>query len=113
MKHHEISKSLNDLSISKIFAKKDWSEMIYQLANMFLILRVKNSLLKPDLCDYSDVYIVVKGRITAEEYNDAKTREKKLILKNNAPVRSCISKINNTFVDDEKDLDIVLTMYNP
>ena len=44
--------------------------------------------------------------------NFASRRNKKLIFKNNAPFRSCISKINNPFTDNAKDLDIVLPMYN-
>ena len=35
-----------------------------------------------------------------------------LIFKNNAPFRSCISKINNTFIDNAEDLDIVMPMYS-
>ena len=45
-------------------------------------------MLRLDLCDYSDAYIVVKGRITVEGDNDDKTRNKKLIFKNNTPFRS-------------------------
>ena len=37
---------------------------------------------------------------------------KKLIFKSNAPFRSCISKINNTFVGNAEDLDMVMPMYN-
>ena len=40
------------------------------------------------------------------------TKNKKLTFKNNAPLRSCISKINNTFVDNAENLDIVIPMYN-
>ena len=42
-------------------------------------------MLRSDLCDYSNAYIVVKRRITVEGDNDAKTKVKKLIFKNNAP----------------------------
>ena len=45
-------------------------------------------MLRSDLCYYSYVYIVVKGRITVEGCNDANKRNKKLVLKNNAPFRS-------------------------
>ena len=69
-------------------------------------------MLRSDLCDYSDVYIVVKERITVEGGNYDKTRNKKLIFKNNAPFRSCILKINNTFINNAEDLDIVMPMYN-
>ena len=41
-----------------------------------------------------------------------KKRNKKLAFKNNAPFRSCISKINNTFLDNAEDLDIARPIYN-
>ena len=63
-------------------------------------------MLKSDLCDYSNAYVVVKGIIIVEGDNDDKTRNEKLIFKNNAPFRSCISNI--TFIDNEEDLDIVM-----
>ena len=69
-------------------------------------------MLRSDLCDCSDAYIVVKERITVAGGNDDKTRNKKLVFKNNAPFRSCISKINNAFIDNEEDFDIVMPMYN-
>ena len=60
------------------------------------MIRFKTSTLISNLCDYSDAYIIVKGKIAVEGDNDAKA--KKLIFKNNAPFRSCISKIKNTFI---------------
>ena len=69
-------------------------------------------MLRSDLCDYSDAYVVVKGIITAEGDNVAKTRSKTLTFKNNASFRSCIWKINNTFVDNADYLDSVMSMYN-
>ena len=47
-------------------------------------------MLRSDLCDYSDAYIVVKGTITVEADNNPKKRNKKLTFKNNAPPRSYI-----------------------
>ena len=67
---------------------------------------------RPDLCEHSEAYIVVKGTITAEGTYDANKRNKKLTFKNNAPFRSCISKINNTFIDNAVHLDIIMPMYN-
>ena len=69
-------------------------------------------MLRSDLCDYSDAYIVVKGTITVEGDNNANKRNKKLTFKNSAPFRSCISEINNTFIDNAEDLDIGMPMYN-
>ena len=60
------------------------------------------------MCDYSDPYIAVKGRITVRGTNNDKRKNIKLAFKNNAPFRSCISKINYTIVDTAHDLDIVM-----
>ena len=51
-------------------------------------------MLRADLCDYSDTYIVVKGTIAVTAPNNAK-KNKSVAFKNNAPFINCISKINN------------------
>ena len=66
-------------------------------------------MLRSDLCDYSDAYIVVKGNITVENPDNA-AYDRKLAFKNNAPFISCISKINSTLIDNAEDLDIVMPM---
>ena len=53
----------------------------------------------------------MKGTITVTDPNND-AYDKKLSLKNNAPFVSCISKINNTLIDNVDDLDIVMSMYN-
>ena len=68
-------------------------------------------MLRSVLCDYSDVYIVVKSRITVEGPNPINRRNIKLTFKNIAPFRSWISKTNNKFLDNS-DLDIIMQMYN-
>ena len=73
--------------------------------------RFKASMLRSDLCDFSDPHIVVKGKITITNPNDANYKNK-LFLKNNAPFTSCISKINNALIDNAEDLDIVMPMYH-
>ena len=68
-------------------------------------------MLRSDLCDFSDAYIAVKGKIIiTDPNNDA--YEKKLAFKNNVLFVSCISKINNTLTDNAEDLDIVMPIYN-
>ena len=69
-------------------------------------------MLRSDLCDYSDAYIVVKGDITLEGDNDANKRNKNLAFKNNAPFINCISKINGVKIYNAEDLDVVMPMYN-
>ena len=68
-------------------------------------------MLRSDLCDYSDAYIVVKGDIIVTNSNDAK-RTKSVAFKNNAPFINCISKINGINIDNGEDLDVVMPMYN-
>ena len=66
---------------------------------------------RSDLCDYSDAYIVVKGKIiVTNPDNDA--YDKKLTFNNNAPFVSCLSKINETLIGNAEDLDIVMPIYN-
>ena len=72
-------------------------------------IRFKKSMLRSDLCDCSDVFIVVKGNITVTNPdNDA--YDKKIAFKNDAPFTSGISKINNTITDNAEDLDVVMPM---
>ena len=69
-------------------------------------------MLRLDLCDYNDAHIVVKGKISVRATNDANKLNKKISFKNNAPFRSCISKINNAYIENAKDPDIVMPMCN-
>ena len=69
-------------------------------------------MLRSDLSDYSDAYIVVNRRIIVTGAENANRRNKKVTFENNALFRSCISKINNSFIDNAEDLDIVMPMRN-
>ena len=79
-------------------------------------LRLKLHCSKSSLCDYSDAYILVKGTIsinnTAAQGAAANNIDKKVIFKNCAPFTNCISETNNTQIDNAKDIDIVMPMYN-
>ena len=72
-------------------------------------IRFKTPMLRSDLCDCADTYILVNGTITAA---GNQPRYKPVILKNNAPFVSCITRINNELIEDADDLDIVMPMYN-
>ena len=69
-------------------------------------------MLRSDLCNYSDAYVVVKGEITLEGDNDGNKQNKNLTFKNNSPFINCISKINGIKIDNAEDLDVVMSMYN-
>ena len=68
-------------------------------------------MLRSDLCDFSDTYIVVKGKIIFKNPNND-VYDKKLAFKNNAPFISFVLNINNILIDNSEDLDIVMPMYN-
>ena len=79
-------------------------------------IKFKTTMLKSSLCDYSDAYILVKGTISANNTAAAgaavNNTNKKVIFKNCAPFTNCISEINNMQIDNAKDIDIVMPMYN-
>ena len=75
-------------------------------------------MLRSNLCDYADAYILLKGtiKITGEgNYDAAKRldeRNKGVIFKNCAPFTKCISRISNTDIDNSQDIDIVMSMFH-
>ena len=82
-------------------------------------IRFKTPMLRSNLCDYSDACILVKGIITVMApgaNNDANNirdkRNRPVILKNNAPFVSYITRINGELIEDADELDIVMSMYN-
>ena len=72
-------------------------------------ISIKTPMLRSDLCDFSDAYIVLKGNIVNNKEN-AK-RNKSVAFKNNAPFINCISKINGTLIDNAEDLDAAMSLY--
>ena len=96
------------------FVTKKWIEVFDQSGKIYNTnkqIRFKTPMLRSELCDYNDAYIIVTGKITVTD-PDNNAYEKKLALKNNAPFISCISKINGTLVDNAEDLDVVMSLYN-
>ena len=68
-------------------------------------------MLRSDLCDFRDAYIVLKWITTVTEPENAK-RNKIVAFKNNAPFINCISKINVVQIENAEDIDVVMPMYN-
>ena len=94
---------------------KKWIEVQSQSGNTYNTskpIRFKTSMLRSNLCDCSDAYMWVKGKINVTNPNDNANFNKELTLKINAPFISCISKINGELVENAEDLDIVMPMYN-
>ena len=95
------------------FIIKKWIEVHDQSGGTYSTnrqIRFKTLMLRSDLCDFSDAYIVVKGIVTVSaDKRDRDEINRQVILKNNAQFISCISKINSVLVED---LDIVMPIYN-
>ena len=119
------------------FVTKKWIEVYDQSEGNYNVnkeIRIKTSILRSGLCDFSDTYIVVKGNIFVTKKiftddidapNNAATNvtatntannnafgDKKLVFKNNAPFINCILKINGVKIDNAEDLGVVMPMYN-
>ena len=83
-----------------------------------LVMLLNLKLQRSNLCDYADAYILVKGTITITGSRDDDAarrldeRNKGMIFKNCALFTKCISRINNTDIDNAQDIDIVMPMYN-
>ena len=81
-------------------------------------IRFKTTMLRSNLCDYADSYILVKGTITITGERDnsgeiqADARDKGVTFKHCAPFTKCISRINNTGIDNAHDIDIVMPIDN-
>ena len=75
-------------------------------------------MLRSNLCDYADAYILVKGTITITGVGDDDAtkrldeRNKGMIFKNCAPFTKCISTINNADINNAQDIYIVMPVYN-
>ena len=110
MEHYKISKLLNDSTASKFVTRK-WVEVNNLSSGQYSSsknIRFKTSVLRSNLCDYSDVYIVVKGRISVRTTENTDIGQKDIAFKNNSSFRSCITKIYSKLTDNAENLDIVM-----
>ena len=120
MEYQKIANLLDDASNkSSKFRTRNWVEINDDIRGAYSPnkqTRFKTAMLRSSLCDYSDAYILVKGNITvnntAADGAAANNTNKKVIFKNCAPFTNCISKINNTQIDNAEYIDIVMPMYN-
>ena len=93
--------TLDDKDLPRFVTKK-WIEIYDQSGENYSVnkeIRIKTSMLRSDLCDFSDAYIVVNRNIIVTNPDNAK-RNKSVAFKNNAPFINCISKINGVKIDN-------------
>ena len=122
MEYQKIANLIDDASNQPSkFRTKNWVEINDESRGTYNVnsqIKFKTTMLKSSLCDYSDAYFLVKGRITIAGAGDdaaarqADERDKGVAFKNCVQFTNCISEINNTQVGNTKDIDIVMPMNN-
>ena len=121
MEYQKIANLIDDNTLNQPskFRTRNWIEINDESKGAYNVnsqIKFKTTMLKSSLCDYKDAYIHVKGTIsvtnTAAQGAAANNTNKKVIFKNYTPFTNCTSEINNTQIDDAKDIYIVMPMYN-
>ena len=122
MEYQNIANLLDDASNQPSkFKTKNWVQINDEsrgTCNVNSQIKFRTTMLKSSLCDYSDAYILVKGKITITGGGDgaaaiqADERDKDVAFKNCAPFINGISEINNTQINNCKYIDIVMPLYN-
>ena len=116
MEYQKIANSLDDASSNQPskFKTKNWVEIndeSRETDNVNSQFKFKTTMLKSSLCDYSDAYIHVKGKITITRVGaDAAAKQddeidKGVAFKNCAPFTIYICEISNTQIDNCKDIE--------
>ena len=121
MEYQKIANLLDNTSNQPSkFRARDWVEINDDSRGTYTNsdIKSKSTMIKSNLCDYSDAYILGKGTIIITGDGDnaaarqADERNNGVIFKNCAPFIKCISRINGTDIDNTQDIDIVMPMYN-
>ena len=121
MEYQKIANLLDDASNQPSkFKTKNWVEINDESRGTYNVnsqIKFETTMLKSSLCSYSDAYILVKGKTTITGAGDdaavrqADKRNKGVVFKNCAPFTNCTSEIDNTQIDNCKDIDILMPMY--
>ena len=109
MENQKTLNLLNEASDSKFTTRKwnmvnDQSNANYDIGNKIIY---NTEVLKSNLCDYNDAYIVAKGDIAITGHQAAE-----VAFKNFLPFTKDITKINETTIDNADDSNLVMPMYN-
>ena len=121
MEYQKITNLLDNASNQPTkFRPRNWVEINDESRGTYTgnSIKFKNTMLRSNLCDYADGYILVNRRITITgTWADGAGRrvdekDKGVRFKNCAPFVKCINRINNTEIDNAKDIDTVMPIYN-
>ena len=133
MEYQKIANLLHSVSDQPSkFRTRNWVEINDESRGTYTSndIKLKTTMLRSNLCDYADSYILVKGTMTITGYagaepnpdtprteaqllaaRQADERDKGVTFKNCVPFTKCISRMNNTNIDKAQDVDIVMLMY--
>ena len=118
MEYQKIANLLESTSdnLSK-FRTRNWVEINDESRGNYTNsdIRFKTTMLRSNLDDYADSYIIVEGTITITGVGDdaaARQADERVTFKNCAPFTKSISRINNSDIDNVHDIDIVMPMHN-
>ena len=114
MESQKIVNLLNNNDIeSQKFTTKKWYIINDQNSGQYgrgdendSTIKFETKVVKPNLCDYSDAYILVNGNI------ENKANNASVCFKNCAPFTKCITHINDENLETAENLDIIMPMYN-
>ena len=130
MEYQKIANFLNDESNKPSkFRTRNWVEINDESrgTNNSNDIKFRPTMLRSNLCDYANAYILVKANITITgnagapagrteaqllAVREADERDKSVIFKNCTPFTKCISRINNEDLANAQDIDIVMPMYD-
>ena len=119
MEYQKIINLLDDTTNQQSkFRTRNWVEINDESKGRYdnSNIRFKTFMIRSNLCDYSDAYILVKGTITvpnrAAAGSEVNNANKKVIFKNCASFTDCITEINNTEVYDAQKIDVVMPICN-
>ena len=122
MEYQKIPNLIDDASSQPSkFKRKNWVKINDESRGTYNVnspIKFQTASLKLGLCDYSDAYIFVNGKITITRGGDdaaarqPNERDKGVAFKNCASFTDWISEINNIQIDNAKDIDTVMPMYN-
>ena len=101
------------------FRTKSWVKIIDDSRGTYNTnsqIKLKTSILRSSLCNYSDGYTLVKGTITIAPVPPAaansNNNDKEVVFNNCAPFTDFISEINNTQIENAKHIDVIMPMCN-
>ena len=124
MEYQKIANLLDDANVNQLdanqpskFRTKNWVNINYESRGTYSVnsqIKLKTTMLKSNLWDFSDAYILINGSITVNNTAavdaDANNTNKKVIFKTCALFTNCISEVNNTQVDNAKDIDVIIPL---